>query len=120
LLSTGKFEGTTFINYDDPVYVTENPHVRGGLTWEGVRWAFTAAHDGNWIPLTWLSHMLDCQLFGLQSGPHHLVNVAFHMFSSVLIFAILKRTTAAVWRSAFAAFVFALHPLHVESVSLGS
>ena len=106
-----------FINYDDPKYVIDNIYVRGGLTWEGIRWAFSSAHDSNWIPLTWLSHMLDCQLFGLQSGYHHLTNVVLHIFSTLLLFSILKRTTRAPWRSAFVAGAFAVHPLHVESVA---
>jgi tetratricopeptide (TPR) repeat protein len=105
------------VNYDDPLYVTGNPQVRGGLTWHGVVWAFTSAHDSNWIPLTWLSHMLDCQLFGLASGAHHLSNVALHGFGALLLFGLLRRMTGARWRSAFVALAFALHPLHVESVA---
>ncbi len=106
-----------FINYDDPLYVTENAHIRNGLTRADVAWAFTTAHDGNWIPLTWLSHMLDCQLFGLQSGLHHLTSVVLHAISTLLVFALFKRMTGARWPSAFIAAVFALHPLHVESVA---
>ncbi len=106
-----------FINFDDPLYVTENPHVRNGLTWAGVAWAFTSAHDANWIPLTWLSHMLDCQFFGLRSGLQHLTSVVLHAFSTLLVFALFKRITLARWPSAFVAFGFALHPLHVESVA---
>lgn len=106
-----------FLNYDDPEYVTDNAHVRDGLTLDGLVWAFTSGHASNWIPLTWLSHMLDCQLFGLDSGPQHLVNVVLHAFSTLLLFGLLKRITGARWRSAFVAFVFALHPLHVESVA---
>jgi len=106
-----------FVNYDDPDYVTENAHVRAGLTWEGVRWAFTSGDDANWLPLTRLSHMLDAQLFGLNSGLHHLTNVLLHALSTLLLFAVLRRATGAIWRSAFVAFLFALHPLHVESVA---
>jgi Flp pilus assembly protein TadD len=106
-----------FILYDDPDYVTENAHVRGGLTPEGVAWAFTTGHAGNWFPLTWISHMVDCQIFGVDSGPQHLMNVLFHALSALLLFAVLKRMTGAVWRSAFVAFLFSLHPLHVESVA---
>ena len=106
-----------FILYDDPDYVTDNLHVRGGLTPEGVAWAFTTGHAGNWFPLTWMSHMADCQIFGVDSGAHHLINVLFHALSALLLFAVLRRMTGAVWRSAFVAFLFSLHPLHVESVA---
>src|SRR5258708_28541374 len=106
-----------FVNYDDPDYVTDNAHVRAGLTPEGVRWAFTSGDDANWLPVTRLSHMLDVQLFGLSSGFHHLTNVLLHALSTLLLFAGLRRATWALWRSAFAAFLFALHPLHVESVA---
>jgi hypothetical protein len=105
------------VNYDDPQYVTQNPQVRAGLTWHGVVWAFTSAHDSNWIPLTWLSHMLDGELFGLESGAHHFTNVALHAFGTLLLFGFLRRMTGARWRSAFVALAFALHPLHVESVA---
>lgn len=105
-----------FVNYDDPVYVTE-PHVRAGLTLSGVMWAFTSGYAENSFPLTWISHMLDWQLFGARSGLHHLVSVAIHAMSALVLFAFLKRATGAVGRSAFVAFVFALHPLHVESVA---
>jgi tetratricopeptide (TPR) repeat protein len=106
-----------FILYDDPDYVTDNLHVRGGLTPEGVAWAFTTGHAGNWFPLTWMSHMVDCQIFGVDSGAHHLINVLFHALAALLLFAVLRRMTGAVWRSAFVAFLFSLHPLHVESVA---
>src|SRR5579884_2357793 len=106
-----------FLNYDDPVYVTANPIVRNGLTLAGVRWAFTSAHDANWIPLTWLSHTLDCQLFGVHSVAQHLTNVFLHATNTLLLFFLLKRMTGARWPSAFVAALFALHPLHVESVA---
>ena len=106
-----------FLVYDDSDYVTENPVVQNGLTWAGVAWAFTAWHAGNWHPLTWLSHMLDCQLFGLNPGPQHLVNVLFHAANVVLLFALWLRLTRALWPSAFVAALFAWHPLHVESVA---
>jgi tetratricopeptide (TPR) repeat protein len=106
-----------FVNYDDPIYVTGNLHVRNGVTAQGLAWAFTSAYDANWFPLTWISHMLDCQVFGLRSGAHHLTNLALHTMSSLLLYALLKRMTGARWRSAFVALVFALHPLHVESVA---
>jgi tetratricopeptide (TPR) repeat protein len=106
-----------FVNLDDDLYVTENPYVLHGLTWEGARWAFTTSHGTHWLPLTWLSHMLDCQLFGVNAGALKLVNVAFHIASSLLLFLALKRATAAEGPSAFVAMVFALHPLRVESVA---
>ena len=106
-----------FVSYDDPEYITENAQVRGGLTPENLAWAFTSNRDGNWFPLTWLSHMLDYRLFGLNSGGHHLVNVLLHLLSTFLLFAILSRMTGSRWRSAFVAALFALHPLHVESVA---
>ena len=106
-----------FVTYDDPDYVTANPHVQAGLTWAGVAWAFRSSFAGNWFPLTWLSHMLDSTLFGLDSGWHHFTNVWIHALSTLLWFAVLKRLTGARWRSALVAFLFALHPLHVESVA---
>ncbi len=106
-----------FVNYDDLYYVYENPQVQRGLTRQGLAWAFTAAHSDNWHPLTWLSHMLDCQLFGLDAGAHHLVNVVFHIANTLLLFGVLRRMTAAPWRSGFVAALFALHSLHVESVA---
>jgi tetratricopeptide (TPR) repeat protein len=106
-----------FVGYDDGEYVYGNPHVQPGLTFRGVVWAFTTDYARNWHPLTWLSHMLDCQLFGLDAGAHHLVSVLIHIASTLLLFLLLKRMTAAPWRSAFVAALFALHPLHVESVA---
>ncbi len=106
-----------FIHYDDPIFVTENPQVQAGLTWSSVRWALTTPLVGNWHPVTTLSHMLDCQLFGVNPGPQHLVNVGFHVANGVLLFLVLKLLTGAVWRSAAVAALFALHPLHVESVA---
>jgi len=106
-----------FVSYDDNVYVTENPNVRGGFSGENVIWAFTEFHAGNWHPLTWLSHMLDCELFGLKAGMHHLTNLLFHIANSILLFFVFRRMTGAIWQSAFVAALFALHPLHVESVA---
>jgi tetratricopeptide (TPR) repeat protein len=106
-----------FLNFDDPDYVTDNSHVRAGLTWDGVAWAFTSFHAANWFPLTWISHMVDSQLFGVRSGWHHLSNVVLHALASIFLFAAFKRMTRAHWPSAFVAFLFALHPLHVESVA---
>ena len=105
------------IDLDDPGYVFNNPHVTAGLTWNGVVWAFTTGYAANWHPLTWLSHMLDVELFGLAAGWHHMTSVALHIVATLLLFGLLVRLTAAVGRSAFVAGLFALHPLHVESVA---
>jgi len=106
-----------FIDYDDNEYVTENPYVKAGLTGDSIIWAFTAGHSGNWHPLTWLSHMLDCELFGTNAGRHHLMSLLIHVINTVLLFAVLRKITGALWPSAFVAAAFALHPLHVESVA---
>ena len=106
-----------YINYDDPVYVTSNPHVRQGLTANGVVWAFTTIHSSNWHPLTWLSHMFDVELFGLKPAGPHLVNLLWHTANTVLLFLVLRQLTGAHGRSALVAALFALHPLHVESVA---
>jgi tetratricopeptide (TPR) repeat protein len=106
-----------FVQIDDPAYVSENPHVAGGLTADGVRWALVSSHAANWHPLTWISHMLDVELFGLDAGAHHLTNLTMHVISTLLLFGWLVRTTGAAGRSAFVAALFALHPLHVESVA---
>jgi len=106
-----------FINYDDPDYVTENEHVQKGFSWEGVRWAFSTTDASNWHPLTWLSHMADCQMFGLHSWGHHLTNVILHALNTCLVFLVLRSMTGALWRSLFVAGLFGLHPLHVQSVA---
>jgi protein O-mannosyl-transferase len=106
-----------FVNYDDPQYVGENVHVRAGLTVDGVAWALQSFDAANWFPLTWLSHMTDSQFFGMDSGWHHLTNVWLHALNALLLFAVLRRMTGARWPSALVAFLFALHPLHVESVA---
>ncbi|MGB7762105.1 MAG: tetratricopeptide repeat protein [Bryobacteraceae bacterium] len=106
-----------FVNYDDPVYVTNNPHVQQGITAEGALWALTSTEAANWFPVTRLSHMLDVQLFGMHAGWHHLVSVLVHAAASMLLFLFLARATADRAPSAFVAFIFALHPLHVESVA---
>jgi tetratricopeptide (TPR) repeat protein len=106
-----------FINYDDPAYVTRNAPVLRGLTAAGVRWAFTSVHAAYWHPLTWLSHMLDVSLFGLDAGRHLLVSAAIHAINAVLLFLWLRRATGAIGRSAAVAALFAVHPLHVESVA---
>jgi len=106
-----------FVNFDDHVYVYENPLIIRGLSAEGIIEAFTHTHARNWHPLTTLSHMLDCQLYGLNAGGHHLTNVILHTISVLLLFLVLKQMTAALWQSAFVAALFAIHPLHVESVA---
>lgn len=109
--------GAGFINYDDPFYVTANSRVLPGLSPESIRWAFSTFYNYNWHPVTWLSHMLDVQLFGLNPAWHHLVNLLLHIANSTLLFLLLQRMTNAVWKSACVAALFALHPLHVESVA---
>ena len=106
-----------FVNYDDRLYVTENPTVQQGLTLEGAAWAFGTTHASNWHPMVWFSHMADCSMFGLFPGGHHLISMLFHVANTVLLFLLLKRLTGAVWRSGLVAALFALHPLHVESVA---
>jgi protein O-mannosyl-transferase len=129
--------GHDFITYDDPFYLTDNARVQQGLTWANVAWAFRTGEAGNWHPLTWLSHMLDVQLFGLNAGWHHLVSLVFHIANSLLLFALLRKLKepgvrnaecggrsqgngAWDWRCAFVAALFALHPLHVQSVAWAS
>ncbi len=106
-----------FLSYDDDRYVTSNPVVQKGLSAEGIQWAFAGYHVGNWHPLTWLSHMLDCSLFGVNPAPHHFVNILFHVFNVVLLFVLILRMTGKMWPSAMVAALFAWHPLHVESVA---
>lgn len=106
-----------FVDYDDPDYITDNPHVRAGLTLETVAWAFRTGYHANWHPLTWLSHALDYELFGADPAGHHLVSVALHALNAILLLLVLERLTSAPWRSAVVAALFALHPLHVESVA---
>ena len=106
-----------FVNFDDPLYITGNPHVQAGLTLETVRWAFANMHMGFWQPLTWLSSALDCQLFGLRAGGHHLTSLLLHAASTVVLFLAFRRMTGVIWRGAFVALLFALHPLHVETVA---
>src|ERR1700724_3447813 len=123
-----------FVNYDDPAYISENRQIQSGVTWQNIVWAFTHVHSHNWHPLTTISHMLDCQLFGLKPGAHHFVNVLLHSVSAVLLFLLLAQITrspsspqdesvrladrtGSIWGSAFVAAIFAIHPLHVESVA---
>ena len=113
----GQTLGFSFVNYDDNYYVYNNPIVEKGLTLPGILWAFTHVWAANWHPLTWLSHMLDCQFYGLNAGGHHLTNVLLHTATVILLFLVLRRMTGCLWRSAFVAAVFAIHPLRVESVA---
>jgi len=106
-----------FVHYDDPEYVVTNNHVQAGLTGQSVKWAFTATFAANWHPLTWLSHMLDCRLFGLNPRWHHLTNLLLHIANTLLLFTVLRVMTGALRQSAFVAALFAIHPLHVESVA---
>ncbi|PYI94736.1 MAG: hypothetical protein DME97_00180 [Verrucomicrobia bacterium] len=106
-----------FINFDDNEYVTKNAQVARGLTFEGIGWAFTHVHSSNWHPLTWISHMVDSQLYGLNPWGHHLTSVLFHGATAILLFLLLRQMTGALWRSAFVAALFAIHPLRVESVA---
>jgi tetratricopeptide (TPR) repeat protein len=117
LLAFWEVRNCQFVNLDDDTYVTDNPPVEQGLTLPGFAWAFTTTHGANWHPLTWLSHMLDCQLFGLQPGRHHVVNLLFHLANTLLLFFWLQRLTGALLPSFLAAGLFAVHPLHVESVA---
>jgi len=109
--------GNGFILYDDPQYVTENYRVSSGLSLENLAWAFTSGHAANWHPVTWLSHQLDAQLFGLEPRGHHLVSLLVHCTNTALLFLTLFRLTGARWRSVLVAALFAVHPLHVESVA---
>ena len=106
-----------FVSFDDTAYVLNNPHLRHGLSWEGIRWAFGTTSCEFWHPLTWLSFLLDFELFGLHPGGYHLTNVVWHLLATLLLFALFCRMTGCLWRSAFVAAFFALHPLHVESVA---
>jgi protein O-mannosyl-transferase len=106
-----------FVNFDDDEYVYENPHLIKGFTVTGILWAFIHSHSNNWHPLTWLSHMLDCQLYGLNAGGHHLTNVLLHTATVILLFLVLRQMTKTLWPSALVAAVFAIHPLRVESVA---
>ncbi len=106
-----------FVNFDDPTYVSNNPHVSTGLTRANIVWAWTSFYAANWHPLTWMSHQLDCQLFGLRARQHHIVNVIWHIASTVGLFLVLRRMTGEDWRPALVAALFGLHPLHVESAA---
>ena len=106
-----------FVNYDDYTYVLKNPHVSSGLSASGIAWAFTTSHAANWHPLTWISHMIDCDVWGVRPAGHHLTNLLLHLASTLTLFFFLRRATGAPWRTLTVAALFALHPLHVESVA---
>ena len=110
----GEFE---FIEYDDPEYILNNPHMRDGLTLESIAWSFKATHAVNWHPITWLSHLLDVELYGMAPGMHHRINQLFHILNIILLLHILRLATGNLWPSCFVAAVFALHPLQVETVA---
>ncbi len=110
----GEFD---FIVYDDGLYITRNSVVQNGLTWSGLTWAFTSLEGGNWHPITWLSHMLDMSLYGLNPGGHHLNNLLLHLLASLLLLAWIYQLTGALWRSTLLAVLFALHPTHIQSVA---
>ena len=110
-------QGDEFTNLDDPAYVLENPQVLAGVTGQGLVWALVTREAEFWHPLTWLSHMVDCQIYGLKAGGHHVTNVVLHLVNTLLLFGVLRRMTGAVWRSALVAALFGLHPLHVETVA---
>ena len=117
LMTYWPVSGHQFVNYDDDLYVTENHRVQSGLTWKNMAWAFSSLEASNWHPMTWLSHMLDCELFGVNPKAHHLTSLFFHVTNTILLFFLFKGMTQALWKSAFLAALFALHPLHVESVA---
>jgi len=117
LLLYGQVVGHDFIRLDDESYVTQNLHVKAGLTWQTIRWSLTSTEQANWHPLTWMSHALDCQLFGLRPGGHHVTSLLFHVLNVVVLFLLLRRATGAVGRSFLVASLFAWHPFNVESVA---
>ena len=109
-----------FVIFDDNEYITENPRIHDGLNTDSIIWAFTSFHSNNWHPLTWISHMLDVKYFGMNAGRHHLMNLFFHVANTLLIFLIFRKMTGSLWESAFVAALFAIHPMHVESVAWAS
>lgn len=113
----GQVRGHSFVDFDDPQYITENPYLRGDMGARSIAWAFTTGYFGNWHPLTWLSYMADIATFGINAGGHLIVNIILHALTSALVLLVFSRMTGSVWRSAFVAGAFALHPLHVESVA---
>ena len=117
LLSYNPVTHNNFVRYDDDRYIVDNPEVKAGLTWATVKWAFTTYEEANWHPLTWLSHALDCELFGVKPAGHHYMNVLLHAANAVLLFLLLQYATGFAWRSFMVAALFALHPINVESVA---
>ncbi len=117
LLAYGNVGTFNFVRYDDTEYVVRNPHVQAGITLDGIAWAFASTHASNWHPLTWLSHMLDVQFWGMNPGGHHLTSLLFHVVNTLLLFFVFNRMTRCLWQSGVMAALFALHPLHVESVA---
>ncbi len=109
--------GYDYIRFDDPRYVSENPFLEDGITFEMIQWAMTSNYKSNWHPLTWMSHGLDIELFGIDPGPHHLMNLLIHVLNTLLVFAFLYSATGQLWRCGFVAGVFAIHPMHIESVA---
>src|SRR5665213_2146931 len=106
-----------FVDFDDPAFITSNPLVLGGISWNGILQSFKAVTAANWHPLTLLSHMLDCQIYGTVAGGHHFTNIVLHAVAAVLLFQSLHALTGAIWRCGFVAAIFAWHPMHVESVA---
>lgn len=117
LLAFWQVNRCDFVSFDDDAYITENDHIQTGLTMDAIQWAFTTSHAANWHPLTWVSHMADIEVFGLNPHWHHFINLLFHIVNTLLFFFVFHRMTKAPWQSAFVAALFALHPLHVESVA---
>jgi len=117
LVAVEQVRHNLFVKYDDPAYVAENPHVQNGITSQSIKWAFTSVHSYNWHPLTWLSHMLDCQFYKLNPTGHHITSLLLHIINSLLLLAIFKSMTGRIWPSFFVAALFAVHPLRVESVA---
>ena len=117
LIAFWRVNSSDLVVFDDSIYITQNIHIHGGITRQAIRWAFTTGYAANWHPLTWISLMLDVHFFGLNSHWFHLTNLLFHIINTLLLFFILNRMTKSLWKSAFVAALFALHPLHVESVA---
>lgn len=117
IISFANLLDNQFISYDDPGYITKNEHIRSGISIETIIWSFQSTEQSNWHPLTWISHALDCTLFGLDPKYHHAMNLLLHLLSSIILFIVLRQATHAPWESAFVALIFAIHPLHVESVA---
>lgn len=117
LIIYGQVKDFEFVTYDDSAYITDNPHIKKKLTLETIKWAFTSTHHKHWHPLTWISHILDYRLFGMDPAGHHVISVFIHIANTLLLFWFIKRTTGDCLKSGFVAALFALHPLHVEAVA---